>query len=493
MNKRRFIIAAAAFTVMLMSGCKTTDPSRSEKPNIIYIMADDLGYGDLSCYGAEKIQTPHIDSLAKRGIRLTDAHTPSSVCSPTRYGVLTGRYAWRGRLKKEVLWCGYDRCLIEKGRRTIGNLLQEKGYGTAYIGKWHLGWEDEVPVDYSKGYLGRGPKELGFDYSFVTAAAQNLFPLTFVENHKILSRLKPMDYDVYNPEQKEIPAAQIDWSKNHDKGPMVVAEDWNPYDIDKIYIEKATTFIIEHVSSDPRIPFYLHLTPEAPHLPNLMPEFARAKSGAGERGDHVQLVDWMVGQIVKTLKDLKIDRHTLIIFTSDNGPRPAGLDVAKYGGPDKNFGHKSAGELRGYKGQLWEGGHRVPFIACWPGMIEPGTQSNTLVCLTDMMATFAAIADCELTGEMGEDSFNALPVLLGDEGVVRESIVHHDFGGTFGIRKGPWKLAYGELFNLENDPGEKNDLTSEHPDIVEELEALLERQKKAGRTSNHFMQKEETL
>jgi arylsulfatase A-like enzyme len=201
---------------------------------------------------------------------------------------------------------------------------------------------------------------------------------------------------------------------------------------------------------------------------------------SASQSPNVILVDWMIGQIVKTLKDLKIDQNTLIKFTSDNGPRPAGIDGEKHGAPDMLFGHKSAGKLRGYKAQLWEGGHTVPFIACWPGKIETGTQSNKLICLTDMMATIAAITNYELTEDMGEDSFNALPVLLGDEGVVRESIVHHDYGGSFGIRKGPWKLVYGELFNLDNDLLEMYDLALEHPDIVEELEALLESQKKAG-------------
>ncbi len=477
MIRRELVLTTAIAIVVLMSGCRSTGPSRPEKPNIIYIMADDLGYGDLSCYGAEKIHTPHIDSLAKRGIRLTDAHTPSSVCTPTRYGVLTGRYCWRGRLREGVIWCGYDRCLIEQGRKTIGHMLQEKGYGTAYIGKWHLGWEDEVPVDYSKGWLGRGPKELGYDYSFVTAVAHNVYPLTFVENHKILSKLKPMDYNVNFPEQKEIPAGNIEWHNNYALGPMVVAEDWNPYDTDKIYAEKAIAFLTEHVSSKPRIPFYLHWTPEAPHWPNLMPEFARGKSNAGVRGDHIQMLDWVVGQVVKALKDLNIDQNTLIIFTSDNGPE----------GKDK-YGHKSAGELRGKKGDLWEGGHRVPFIACWPGKIEAGTQSNTLICLNDMMATIAAIVNYKLTGDMGEDSFNALPALLGEGGVVRESIVHHNARDEFAIRKGSWKLVQGQLFNIKDDLREKNDIASEHPDVVEELEALLESQINAGRTANHSMQ-----
>ena len=241
MQRREFLkitMASSVMPALINMGC-TQKPIENKQPNIIYIMADDLGYGDLSCYGAEKIHTPHIDSLANNGIRFTDAHSPSAVCSPTRYGVLTGRYCWRGRLKKEVLWSGYERSLIEKGRKTIGNMMQEKGYKTAQIGKWHLGWEDEEPVDYTKGYLGRGPRELGFDYSFVTASAQNLYPLTFVENHKIVSKLKPMDYYVHNPEQREVPEHEKKWHVNHADGPMVVADDWNPYDVDKFYTEKA--------------------------------------------------------------------------------------------------------------------------------------------------------------------------------------------------------------------------------------------------------------
>ena len=236
LTRRNFLKTVAGGAALAISGCfgsrSSANSNRKDKPNIIYIMADDLGYGDLGCYGATKIRTPNIDSLAKEGIRLTDAHTPSAVCSPTRYGVLTGRYCWRGRLKKEVLWSGYDCCLIEPHRKTIGNMMQESGYRTAQIGKWHLGWGDTEPVDYSKGYLGRGPKDLGFDYSFVTAAAQNLFSLTFVENHKIISKLKPMDYYVHDPKVKKRPQNVLDWHKSHDKGPSVIAEDWRPYHVD---------------------------------------------------------------------------------------------------------------------------------------------------------------------------------------------------------------------------------------------------------------------
>jgi len=263
LTRRRFLktICVGVLCASTASCLASQKRARESNPNIIYIMADDLGFGDLGCYGATKISTPNIDLLAKEGIRLMDAHSPSAVCTPTRYGVLTGRYCWRGRLKKEVLWSGYYRCLIEPDRKTIGNMMQESGYKTAQIGKWHLGWGDVEPVDYSKGYLPKGPRELGFDYSFVTASAQNLFPITFVENHKILSKLKPVDYNIYDPEMKEIPQHLLDWWKTHDNGPSVIAEDWQPYDVDNIYLDKTVAFLTEHVKKA-NGPFYLHLTPE---------------------------------------------------------------------------------------------------------------------------------------------------------------------------------------------------------------------------------------
>ncbi len=475
-TRRCFLRTIGAGMILVsMAGCFASQKSFGPaNPNIIYIMADDLGFGDLSCYGAEKIRTPNIDALANEGIRLTDAHSPSAVCTPTRYGVLTGRYCWRGRLKKEVLWSGYDRCLIEPNRKTIGNMMQECGYQTAQIGKWHLGWGDTEPVDYSKGHLGRGPKELGFDYSFVTASAQNLYPLTFVENHKIMSKLKPMDYYVHNPEIREVPKHEMNWHKSHADGPMVVAEDWQPYDVDKIYTDKAIHFITEHVQEKSNSPFYLHLTPEAPHRPNIMPEFMRGTSQAGIRGDHIQFLDWMVGQIVKTVQELNIEQNTLIILTSDNGP--------KSGGIDGTFGHKSAGVLRGFKTSIWDGGHRVPLIARWPGRIKPATENDTMICLTDMMATFAAIVDYDITGDMGEDSFNALGVLMGETEPIRESMIHHDYSGNFAIRKSSWKLVGKRLYNIKEDIKESKDLAKQHPQMVAELSELLEQQKKSGRT-----------
>lgn len=463
----------------------TKKENKISDPNIIYIMADDLGYGDLSCYGAEKIHTPNIDKLAKNGIRFTDAHSPSAVCTPTRYGVLTGRYSWRGRLKKEVLWSGYDRSLIEKDRKTIGNMMQEKGYETAHIGKWHLGWEDKDSIDYSKGFLGRGLRELGFDYSFVTASAHNLFPIVFVENHRILSKLKPMDYFVYNPELPT-PEAIYEWHETHDKGPMQIAVDWNPDLVDKIYTEKTISFINNHVSKKTNDPFYIHLTPEAPHLPNNVPDFMKSKSEAGERGDHIQMLDWMVGEIINTIDSLGIADNTLIILTSDNGPIQVGIDGRKDGyylGKFKtDFGHKSAGELRGFKTSIWDGGHRVPFIARWPAKITPDQVSDNLICLTDMMASFAAITGYDLSDDMGEDSFNALPVILGNDQEIRENIIHQDYYGNLSIRQGAFKLVGDKLFNLSDDIAEKTNIADKYPEKVLELKKMLEKQVKDYRT-----------
>lgn len=480
---KTFLYVLPLFLLVGIFGCQS---GPREKPNIIFIMADDLGYGDLGCYGATKIHTPYIDNLAEKGIKLLDAHSPSSVCTPTRYGVLTGRYSWRGRLKKGVLWSEYDRSLIEKGRKTIGNMMKESGYKTAQIGKWHLGWEDEEPVNYDNGYLGRGPRDLGFDYSFVTASAHNLSPITFVEDHRIKSRLKPLDHNIYYPNMGgEMTETQKSWHKTHNLGSPMIAEDWQPELVDRIYTQKAIDFIILHIRTDSVNPFYIHLTPEAPHRPNVVPSNMKQKSEAGIRGDHIQMLDWMVRQIMITLMEEKIDKNTLVILTSDNGPRPVGFDGYRDGKLVTDFDHKSAGDLRGFKGSNWEGGHRVPFIAHWPEKIKPGTTSDKLICLTDMMATFASIVGYKLEDNMGEDSFNALPVLLGKQEKIRESIISQDHGGNMAIRKGPWKLVGNQLFNLNEDLKEIQDLAEEHPEVVSSLKALLQQQVEEGRTSYH--------
>jgi arylsulfatase A-like enzyme len=278
--------------------------------------------------------------------------------------------------------------------------------------------------------------------------------------------------------------SQIEWHRTHDLGPLLIAEDWQADQVDQIYTRMTIGFIKTHAETYPDQPFYVHLTPEAPHRPNIVPDFMKQTSGAGIRGDHIQMLDWMVGQIMKTLQQLELDGNTLVILTSDNGPRPAGLDGYRDGKMVTDFGHRSAGELHGFKSSIWEGGHRVPFIACWPGRIEPGSESDQLICLTDMMATIAGIVGYKLEENMGEDSFNTLPILLGDQGEIRESIINQDFGGNLAIREGPWKLIGEQLFNLEEDLQESLDLAEAHPDIVHDLKDLLQKQVEEGRTAN---------
>ncbi|MFY0654012.1 MAG: sulfatase-like hydrolase/transferase [Cyclobacteriaceae bacterium] len=447
----------------------------ADGPNITFIMADDLGYGDLSCYRARKILTPNIDRIAGEGTMFTDAHSPAAVCNPTHYAVLTGIYGWRSRLKKEVLWDGYRRCLIEPNRTTIGNMMKSKGYHTAQIGKWHLGWEDEEPVDYTKGYLGRGPKDLGFDYSFVTAVAHNLFPITFVENHQVLAKeFKPIDYHIYEHGKKEIPRKCLEWHQTTDIGPSLIYFDWQPYLVDSIYTVKAFNFITEHLKNNQDQLFYLHLTPDAHHTPNNVPGFLKGSSQAGDRGDHTQMFDWMVGQINEALHRLNIDKKTLLIITSDNGVTHAGVD---------EFGHKGWGKLKGRKGTRLEGCHRVPLIIKWDGFVQSSVKNNGLICLVDMMATFSHIIGYELGDNIGEDSFDVFTIITGKKKEIRESLVMNNYQGRFAIRKGKWKLVDEELYILGTDLVEENNVADKYPGIVKELKDLLRIQQAAGFTA----------
>ena len=449
-----------------------TQPAR---PNMIYIMADDLGYGDLSCYGATKFKTPNIDTLAKEGMRFTDAHSPHSVCTPTRYAVLTGRYCWRGRLKGKVLWSGYEPLLVEKARKTIGHMMQELGYHTAQIGKWHLGWGDNGGrTDFAAEVLPRGPRELGFDYSFVTASCKNMYPYVLVENRKAVSRMK-LD-----------PKPETDFDKKNVHGPRLIAKDWNTALVDQIYTEKIIDFLRKHKAETPDRPFYIHLTYEAPHKPHDVPERFVGASGVSQHCDQILYLDAMVGEVLDAVDKLGFKQKTLILFTSDNGAEPDG--------EGRKHGHMTNGQLRGQKRSLYEGGHRVPLLARWPGKIEAGSTSDSLVCLSDMMATYAAITGYKLTPAMGEDSFNAWPAFLGSDEVIRESIIHQDISGTLGIRNGNWKLIQATrktkiddgnkfaVFNMENDWKESCNLIDSQPGVFAQLKSLLATQKADGRT-----------
>jgi len=461
------------------------------KPNIIFMMADDMGYGDPGCYGAEKIPTPNMDRLAREGVRFTDAHSSSAVCTPSRYSVVTGRYCWRTHLKRGVFG-GFSPPLIEPERLTVASMLKKAGYATAAVGKWHLGlgwqcrdgeaepWGDGFNIDYSRPLTG-GPLVLGFEFFFGISGSLDMPPYCFIENDHTFG-IPDREKDVYNPQQR--------------KGLMTPG--WRDDLVDVTFAQRAVEFIESHVARRPEDPFFLYLTPSAPHRPCVPPEFAKGASQAGPRGDMVCVVDWMLGEVDSALGRLGIADDTLLFLTSDNGAR-----LTCYDGND--YGHRSCGPWRGQKADIWEGGHREPFIARWPGKITPGTTCDQTICLGDLMATCAAILGTDLPEGAAEDSFNFLPALLGQatDKPLRETIVHHSIDGTFAIRKGPWKLIMGlgshgfseprrlepepdgpkgQLYNLEEDPTESRNLWADRPQIVEELTASLEDYQRRGHT-----------
>jgi arylsulfatase A-like enzyme len=470
--------------VALSLACPALAAEGSRPPNILFILADDLGYGDPACYNpASKAPTPHIDRLAAQGMRFTDAHTPCAVCTPTRYGVLTGRYCWRTSLKRGVL-NGYSPMLIEPGRLTVASLLKRQGYTTACIGKWHLGLGSGPRTDFARP-LRPGPNAVGFDSFFGIPASLDMPPYVFVENEAVT----------------EAPTATVAASemRRHGGGGFwragAIAPGFKHADVLPKLTDKAVGFV-RRQSRDR--PFFLYLALSAPHTPWMPAQEFRGQSGAGYYGDFVAQVDASVGRVLRALDEAKLAEDTLVLFTSDNGAHWLPDDI-------KTWGHRANDGWRGQKADIWDGGHRVPFIARWPGKVRPGSTSKELISLTDLLATAAAAAGTRLPADAGEDSFNILPVLLGDkrDGPVHEAIVHQAADGTLGIRQGPWKLApalgshgfsaprdvkpmpggpRGQLYNLDEDPGEQNNLWLQKPDVVRRLTALLEKYRSEGRS-----------
>lgn len=478
----------------------------ASKPNIVFILADDLGIGDLGCYNPEsKVATPNMDRIAAEGMRFNDAHTPSSVCSPTRYGVLTGRYAWRSRLKKGVLW-GYSRSLIEPGRETVASLLKKQGYATAAVGKWHLGLQqtDEtldapVPnassilpedhphaVDYSKP-LSPGPNAVGFDYFFGIPASLDMNPYVYVENDQVV----------------EAATSKVPRSAHRRQGgggvwrAGKIAPSFKHIDVLPRITEKATEWLGKQSAEKP---FFLYFPLSAPHTPWVPTKEFMKDSKIGYYGGFVAQVDWVVGQVLKTLDERGLADNTMIVMTSDNGSHWPGSDV-------KKWNHAANMHYRGQKADIWEAGHRVPFMVRWPGHVTKQSTSDRTICLTDFMATAADITGQELPRTAGEDSFTLLPELTGrqsKEAADRPPVVHHSLGGTFAIRDGNWKLVVdnlgsggfssprvvkpkdggpaGQLYNLTKDPSEKQNVYQEHAQTVKQLRARLNEIKSAGRS-----------
>lgn len=502
--------AAVVFPVVNVTRAMRTPESDggTRRPNIVFILADDMGYGDLACQNPEsKIPTPNLDGLAAEGVRFTDAHSPSAVCSPTRYGVLTGRYAWRTRLKRGVLWC-WDRPLIESDRLTVGKLLKAHGYDTACIGKWHLGWNwpttdgrDPVGMGKSTPKAGanvdftqpivEGPTTRGFDYYFGTDVP-NFPPYCFIENDRTVG----------------IPTVPKPGNMFGSPGPML--EGWKLEEILPGLARKAEEYINakggrvqnKAFGQTEGNPFFLYMPLTAPHTPIAPDAQARGKSEAGAYGDFVYEVDRVVGEVLKALERNGFAENTLVIFTSDNGsPGRDGTDMSGATNSVRKFGHNPSHVYRGIKADAWEGGHRVPFLARWPGHTQPGAVCDETTCHVDLIATCADIIGSDLPRDAAEDSFSFLPHLLNrpPDGLVREAVVHHSGNGVFAIRQDKWKFIDGvgsggwsgkgdglpgQLYNMELDSTEQNNLYNDpgHQPIVRRLKDLLERYKQQGRS-----------
>jgi len=496
--------------VLLLLGFPGLDHSHaaSSPPNIVFILADDLGYGDVQCLNPKgKILTPHLNHLAAQGIVFTDAHSSSSVCTPTRYGLLTGRYNWRSRLKSGVQG-GMSPPLIESNRPTVASFLKQHGYHTACVGKWHLGlgWalkpktapftdtiekgSDAWGVDFSQP-IAHGPTSLGFDRFFGIAASLDMVPYAYIENDRVTQlpttdAAFPMTLDRTNR-----------WTR---RGPG--ADSFRAEEVLPTLTRQAVSYIRARApASQNGTPFFLYLPLNAPHTPILPSPEWRGKSGLNAYADFVMQTDASVGEILRALDESGTASNTLVLFASDNGCSP-----------EANFqelaaqGHHPSATLRGAKADLFEGGHRIPLIARWPGRIHPGTQSRQLVCLNDFFATCADILHTRLPASAAEDSFSLLPLLQGrSKRTIRKELVHHSINGSFALRQGPWKLILCadsggwsaptpgspqartlppvQLYNLDRDPGETQNLHAAQPRRVAQMRRVLERYIAQGRTT----------
>ena len=462
--------AIAISAVLLAAFCSTSFVFAAEpaKPNIVYILADDLGYGDVKCLGGErcKIPTPNIDRLASQGMAFTEAHSSSSVCTPTRYGILTGRYNWRSTLQRGVLHSEGQSVLIAADRLTVPSFLKQYGYSTAAIGKWHLGWtwpengKDE-DADLTKPFTD-GPTARGFDYYFGSYMPRRGTERCFIEN-------------------------------DH-KADLAVLR-WTAEAIMPTLTDKACEFINKQAKRGSS--FFLYFAMTSPHTPIAPTAEWQGKSGLQSKYlDYVMETDAMVGRVMETLEKSGIVENTLVIFTSDNGCNPKPTNTKSL----EAKGHFPSELRRGYKSDIWDGGHRIPFVARWPGKIKPGSRSDEIICLTDLMATSAEIIGAKLPDTAGEDSVSILPVLLGTANKpVREAVVHHSINGNFAIRQGQWKLelcpdsggwskgtpvkTHGQLYDMSKDVGERSNEYAQHPEIVSRLTKLLEKYVADGRST----------
>lgn len=478
MQLRLLSVCMAGWLLASLVPLCLADAPAKKLPNIVYILADDLGYGDIQCLNPQrgKIATPHIDRLASQGMTFHDAHSGSSVCTPTRYGLLTGRYAWRTRLQSGVLDGGNDEPLIAADRLTVAGLLKQHGYHTACMGKWHLGFQSDAvanKVDPEKGTgsgglpigarIVGGPTTRGFDLYWGCSNARTMSAL--IEGDRVIESIQPIDM---------LPRLG----------------------------QQAAGYIQQQASAAKAgKPFFLYLPLTSPHTPIVPSLDWQGKSHLGKYGDFVMMTDAIVGQVLTALDQSGLSDNTLVIFTADNGCSPAaGTDALE------KQGHFASAQFRGYKADIWEGGHHVPFFVRWPERIKPSSHSQQLICHTDLMATCAELLGIQLTDSSAEDSVSMLPALLdNDTAPLREAVVHHSINGRFAIRQGPWKLCFCassggwgkpsdaeaseqglpslQLYNLLQDPAESMNLAPSQPEVVRKLTELLEKFIADGRST----------
>lgn len=453
------------------------------RPNILLILADDLGYGDLRCFNPQsKIATPHLDALAREGIRFTDAHAPGALCVPSRYGLMTGRHPFRNTGNRQP----NKGALIEPGRPTLASVLRSAGYATAMVGKWHLGFAGGDQFDYAKPLRG-GPVDYGFQSFFGQHASLDIPPYFYIADDRAV---EPASGDIAaraTPGWSPIQGAFLREGK--------IAPGYEPETVHDTFTRKAVEYLgarakarAAAASAAGAEPFFLYLAFTAPHTPWLPPERFAGWSGAGLYGDFVAHVDHTVGEVLRALEQAGLRENTLVIFTSDNGP-------VWYPGDTTKFGHAAAGPFRGMKSDAWEAGHRMPFIVRWPGKIAPGATAAATVSFTDLLATFAEVAGVKVPTGAAEDSTSLLPLLRGDAAAfLRPPVIAASGSGMLTIREGAWKYIprlgsggfteptrvtpqpgepTGQLYNLDTDPGEQNNRFAAHPEIVQRLETLL--------------------
>jgi len=492
--KKSIAIALTVLSVNLLSAKKAD----TKRPNIIFIFADDMGIGDVS-HTTGKAATPHLDRLAKEGMRFTDAHTSSSVCTPSRYSLLTGRYNWRTRLAQHVFTNPSTLPLIKENETTVASLLKQKGYHTACVGKWHLGigWQLHKKFDRKEIHKGKGwdidyskpaitPTSNGFDYFFGITASLDMPPYVYIENERAVA----------------IPTVSRTFYKENRIGPAT--EDFEANRCLRDFAQKSVTYINQRAKEDQ--PFFLYLPLNSPHTPIVPSKEWQGKSSIGNYGDFVMETDWVVGEVLKALDKHKLTENTIVLFSTDNGCSPS-ADISDL----KAKGHYPNGKLRGHKADIYDGGHRVPFIVRWPAVIKASTVTDRLTCMTDFIATCAEITDTKLDDASGVDGISFLSTLKNPSFVKdRKTIVHHSIKGYFAIREGSWKLALCpgsggwsapkpgnspedapkiQLFDLSKDIAETTNLQDQYPEKIKKMITMLQGYVDKGRSTEGKTQK----